>query len=232
MPHTIDDSTATALVSLYATLIQRMRPADPVKLALEQLLEAEQARRGLPDAKTGALHPLALTQGSLLKEEFDVALHGPVEEWTVGALVADVKEMIHVNARHGFPVGDALLKALAGALRAAFPSARLVRLQGDAFAVLMAPTSGLRVSEEQRATALKHLEEAARSALPAGAEPPAFTVALLELTLLQPSHWQVLGPLVWAELERAYTLERLGHASGVQRRRLELQGFVPTAHGR
>jgi len=68
--------------------MQRLRPADPLKRAIERLLEEERARRGAPDAKTGALNPLSLTQGMLLTEEFDLAMHGQAEGWTVGALVA------------------------------------------------------------------------------------------------------------------------------------------------
>src|SRR5688572_8404347 len=134
MPHTLDDETATALVALYPEMMQRLRPTEPLKRAIERLLEEERARRGVPDAKTGALNPLALTQGVLLKEEFDLAMHGQAEGWTVGALVADVRGMIHVNARHGFPAGDVLLRAVASALQAALPGARVVRMQGDAFA--------------------------------------------------------------------------------------------------
>jgi len=65
------------------------------------------------------------------------------------------------------------------------------------------------------------------AALPEGAHVPGFTVALLELTIEEPTHWQVLGPLVWGELMRAYTLEERGLAGGLQRRRLQLGGFVP-----
>ncbi|MFP2909770.1 hypothetical protein ACLESD_32935, partial [Pyxidicoccus sp. 3LFB2] len=56
---------------------------------------------------------------------------------------------------------------------------------------------------------------------------PAWTVSLLELTVDAPSHWQVLGPLVWAELERTHVMVRTGRASGLQQRRLRLDGFVP-----
>ncbi|HEX8820965.1 MAG TPA: diguanylate cyclase, partial [Archangium sp.] len=145
----------------------------------------------------------------------------------LGALIVDVKGMIHVNARHGFPAGDALLKAVVASLQAQFPGAKLVRLHGDNFAVLLVPTSGLSVTEGLRASTLPRLATDARAALPEGAEAPDFSLALLELTIEQPTHWQVLGPLVWGELERAYTLERLGNAGGLQRRRLQLGGFVP-----
>ncbi|HSP77560.1 MAG TPA: GGDEF domain-containing protein, partial [Myxococcaceae bacterium] len=102
-----------------------------------------------------------------------------------------------------------------------------VRLQGDNLAALLVPTSGLTVTEELRERARARLVDDTRAALPEDAEPLDFTLALLELTIEQPSHWQVLGPLVWAELERAYTLERRGPGEGLQSRRLQLGGFVP-----
>ena len=104
----------------------------------------------------------------------------------------------------------------------------VVRLQGDNFAALLVPTSGLQVTPALRASARARLTEQARAALPPGAPAPDFTLALLELTIEQPTHWQVLGPLVWGELERAYVLERLGPPEEPQRRRLRLHGFVPS----
>lgn len=224
MPYAIDETLATSLVTLYPRLVQRS--PEPVKVALQRLLDEEHARRGVPDA-TGALNPLALTQGTLLKEEFDLSTHAHHAGWTVGALIADVKGMIHINARHGFPAGDAMLRAVVESLRAQFPGAKVVRLQGDNFAVLLVPTSGLPVTEALREPVRSRLSADARAALPEGAEAPDFTLALLELTIEQPTHWQVLGPLVWGELERAYTLERTGNAGGLQHRRLQLGGFVP-----
>jgi GGDEF domain-containing protein len=228
MPYAIDDAMATALVALYPRLVQRS--PEPVKVALQRLLDEEHARRGMPDA-TGALNPLALTQGPLLKEEFDLSTHAHHAGWTLGALLVDVKGMIHVNARHGFPTGDAMLRAVVASLRAQLPGAKLVRLQGDNFAALLVPTSGLSVTEELREPTRARLVADARAALPEGAEAPDFTLALLELTIEQPTHWQVLGPLVWGELERAYTVERLGRAGGLQRRWLRLGGFVPGGTG-
>ncbi|HYO56523.1 diguanylate cyclase domain-containing protein [Archangium sp.] len=224
MPYAIDEALATALVTLYPRLVQRS--PEPVKVALQRLLDEEHARRGMPDA-TGALNPLALTQGTLLKEEFDLSTHAHHAGWTVGALIVDVKGMIHINARHGFAAGDAMLRAVVESLRTGFPGAKVVRLQGDNFAALLVPTSGLLVTEGLREPTRSRLVADARASLPGDAEAPDFTLALLELTIEQPTHWQVLGPLVWGELERAYTLERMGNAEGLQRRRLLLGGFVP-----
>ncbi|MBF5042732.1 GGDEF domain-containing protein [Aggregicoccus sp. 17bor-14] len=228
MPYPLDDATANRLVNLFPRVLQRER--EPVQAALTLLLEAEEARRGAPDA-TGALGALALLQGTVLKEEYDLSTHAHHDAWRVDALVADVRGLIHVNARHGFAAGDALLRGVVGALKGAFPGARVVRLHGDCFAALLVPSSGLQLDEGagngSAARAEAALTEAARAALPAGAELPGFTLAQLSLAVRSPSHWQVLGPLVWAELERAFALARMGGERGVQRRTLELAGAVP-----
>jgi hypothetical protein len=219
MPYPLDDATATALIALHPWVLQRHREA-PVQAAVEVLLQAEQARRGHPDIKTGALQVPSLTQGSLLKEEYDLSTHAHHDGWRVGAVIADVQGMIHVNARFGFPTGDAVLRATAESL-AAHP---------DCLAALLVPTSQLTVREDLDAATREQLARDVRRVLPEGtpdADVPAWTVSLLELTVDAPSHWQVLGPLVWAELERTHVMVRTGRASGLQRRRLRLDGFVP-----
>ncbi|MFL5345817.1 MAG: diguanylate cyclase domain-containing protein, partial [Hyalangium sp.] len=194
------------------------------------LLEAERARRGQPD-KLGATQALALTQGSLLKQEFDLSTHAHHDGWRVGAVIADVQGMITVNARFGFGVGDAVLKATVDSLAAQYPGAKVVRIHPDAFAALLTPTSQLTVQPEQKEATRKRLAEDVAKVLPAGTaaqDVPAHTVTLLEFTVDQPSHWQVLGPLLWAELERAHVLERQERTKDVvQRRRIRLDGFVP-----
>lgn len=228
MPYSIDDATATALVALHPWAVARS--SQPVQLAVETLLEAERARRGQPD-KLGAIPALALTQGSLLKEEFDLSTHAHHDGWRVGAVIADVQGMITVNARFGFGVGDAVLKATVESLGAQYPGAKVVRIHPDAFAALLTPTSQLSVREEQREATRTRLAEDVAKVLPSGtasADAPRHTVTLLEFTVDQPSHWQVLGPLLWAELERAHVIERLGRTTDVvQRRRISLHGFVP-----
>jgi GGDEF domain-containing protein len=228
MPYSIDDATATALIALHPWAVARS--PQPVQLAVETLLEAERARRGQPD-KLGALQALALTQGNLLKEEFDLSTHAHHDGWRVGAVIADVRGMISVNARFGFGVGDAVLKATVDSLAAQYPGAKVVRIHPDAFAALLTPTSQLTVRQEQREATRTRLAEDVARVLPAGtdaADVPGHTVTLLEFVVDQPSHWQVLGPLLWAELERAHVMERLGRTTeAVQRRRIRLDGFVP-----
>jgi GGDEF domain-containing protein len=134
------------------------------------------------------------------------------------------------NARLGFTRGDALLRAVVEALRGALPGATVLRLHADAFAALLGPTSGAHVEEAHRARVEEALAAAAAPFQgPGEGAVVGFTVALLELRVVQPAHWQVLGPLVWSELERALLLERLERASGLQQRRLELGGAIPGA---
>jgi GGDEF domain-containing protein len=228
MPYSIDDATANALIALHPWTVNRSK--QPVQLALETVLEAERARQGQPD-KLGAIPALALLQGSLLKEEYDLSTHAHHDGWTVGAVIADVRGMINVNARFGFGVGDEVLRATVSSLAAQYPGAKVVRSHLDAFAALLAPSSQLQVRPEQREATRARLAEDVARVLPAGTaaeDVPRHTVTLLELTVDQPSHWQVLGPLVWAELERAHVLERTGRTTDViQRRRIRLDGFVP-----
>lgn len=229
MPYPLDDATATALIALHPWVLQRHRES-PVQAAVEVLLQAEQARRGHPDPKTGALQVPALTQGSLLKEEYDLSTHAHHDGWRVGAVIADVQGMIHVNARFGFPTGDAVLRATAESLAAQYPGARVLRLHPDCLAALLVPTSQLSVREDLDVSTHERLARDVRRVLPEGTpdtDVPAWTVSLLELTVDAPSHWQVLGPLVWAELERTHVMVRTGRSSGLQRRRLRLDGFVP-----
>ena len=230
MPYPLDDVTATALIALHPWAVARS--SQPVQLAVETLLEAERARRGQPD-KLGALQVLALTQGSLLKEEFDLSTHAHHDGWRVGAVIADVQGMISVNARFGFGVGDAVLKATVDSLAAQYPGAKVVRIHPDAFAAVLAPTSQLTVQPEQKQATRVRLAQDMAKVLPSGTpeqDIPRHTVTLLELTVDQPSHWQVLGPLLWAELERAHVLERQERTTDtVQRRRIRLDGFVPGA---
>lgn len=227
MAHVRDDQ-AQALISLFGARVQAHGDKAP-EVALDALLDAERFRQGSPDA-TGAVHVLALTQGALLRHEYDLSTHGHWDGWEIGAVVVDIQRLILINQEHGFPVGDAALRAVAGTLQETYPSGKVVRIHSDAFAVLL-PPSAERVMEVQ-------LDEQTRAALRTGvarrlvdAGGPSleldYSLALLHLTLARPSHWQVLGPLVWAECERALTLVRTQQMTGVQRRRIELDAAVP-----
>ena len=227
----IPDALAEELTSLFGARVQA-QGAKATEHAVRALVDAEKGRRGVPDPVTGAFHALALTQGSLLRYEYDLSTHGHHEGWEIGAVIVDPIELIKVNQSHGFPAGDATLRAIFDTLHATFPSGRIVRIHSDAFAVLLPPSSERVVDAA--------LEQTARDALREGvpwrlAEAGLtgidleYTVALMQLIVEHPSHWQVLGPLVWAEAERALVLARTRAAQGVQRRRIPLEAAVPIA---
>jgi hypothetical protein len=194
----LGEKSERALAALFPqNLGQRASPSALV----ESLIDAEGWRKGAPDPVSGALHPFALTQGSVLKEEYDLSTHGHGDGWVLGALLADPVELTLFNMKHGFAKGDLALKAIVTSLRAVAPKSKVVRLHADGFAALLGPTSEQSADE--------------------------FTLGLFELTVLDPPHWQVLGPLAWAESERALFIARKAPWTGVLRRRLELGGRLP-----
>ncbi len=227
MGHTLDDATVQTLLALYPFV--RSRPKEEhAALAMKALLEAEACRRGAPDPVSGALNVLFLTQGALLKPEYDVSVHGHAP-WEVGLLTVDVLELIRVNQAAGFSAGDAFLRAVASCLLATFPSAHVVRIHTDCFCVLFAPSSGMELTEQQRTQASEALARTVadfRGREPRLPEPLDFTLGLARLDVVDPSHWQVLGPLVWAEAERVHVLRRAGKAEGILLRRVDLGGRV------
>ncbi len=188
--------------------------------ALEALVDAEGHRRGEKDRVSGAYHALALTQGLLLKEEYDLSTHGH-GQWVMGAVLADVRELTVVNMRHGFPEGDRVLRATCEALQSVAPRAKVVRTHADGFAALLGPTADQAVD-----AALGQRAREALAKVSAQGQPVQFTVGLLELPVTQPSHPQVLSVLAWAECERALAIARREPYEGVLRRRIELDGGV------
>jgi GGDEF domain-containing protein len=203
------------------TLLKAMFPMVSPAEATEALVDAEAHRRGQPDRISGAFHALALTQGTLLKEEYDLSTHGH-GEWVLGAVLADVRELTVINMHHGFPEGDRVLEATFEALKSVAPGAKVVRTHADGFAALLGPTADQRVDE-----ALGHRAREALSKVTALDQPVAFTTGLLELTVTQPSHPQLLGVLAWAECERALAIARREPFTSVMTRRIALDGAVP-----
>lgn len=227
MGTTVDDEVVKAVLALQPW-VQSRPEAERFGAALRALLEAESCRRGGPDPVTGALHLSALTQGALLKPEYDLSVHAHAG-WTVGAVIADVKGMIHVNQEAGFALGDRFLRAVASALAAAFPGAPVVRVHTDCFAALLVPSSGIELAPQHLAVAAEALRRGtddfrAREGAPRA--PVELTLSALRLTVRDPSHWQVLGPLLWAEIERTHVMARRGLGSGIQERTLQLDGRV------
>ena len=101
------------------------RVPDPDQ-ALIALIDAEAHRRAERDEISGAFHALALTQGSLIKEEYDLTTHSHHAGWKIGAAVVDIRELTVVNMNHGFPMGDQVLRHTASALQRTCPTAKVV----------------------------------------------------------------------------------------------------------
>ncbi|MDQ3265465.1 MAG: GGDEF domain-containing protein [Myxococcota bacterium] len=223
--------------SLSEELVRKLEALDPkvsrtgvpdAAFALDALIEAEEARRGYPDRISGAFHAMALTQGALIKAEYDLSTHAHHDAWEIGAVVVDLQRTIALNMRYGFEVGDQALRAIVHGLQTLFPTGKTVRIHTDAFAVLLPPSAERPVTEVARTLVESNLPGAVRSVLPDDGDPPEplnFTVALLRLRIRSPSHWQVLGPIVWAECERVLTETRLGR-TGIATRLIPLDGQV------
>lgn len=212
---TIAERTGQILLQLFPTA--QGRP-DAESWLVDQLVEAELHRRGTPD-KSGAFHALALNQGALLKEEFDLGSQAHTDGWVLGALLVDPLEFMVFNMKHGFAAGDEALRAMVDGMKAQFPTGKVVRTHTDGFAILLGPTSELRATTDQ----LSSLRAELARRVP-GVE---FTMGAFELTVVEPPNWQVLGPLVWAELERAHLILRRSKVDGVLRRRVEMHGRLP-----
>ncbi len=220
MSFEVSEASQHALLRLFPPGAAR---PDGVTWLVDQLVDAERHRRGEPDAVSGAFHALALTQGALLREEYDLNTHGHADGWVLGALLVDPRELIKVNMARGFPAGDAALKAIAAALKEVVPTAKVVRVHSDAFAALLGPTAQREVSE----ALLPPLASALAAHLARVETRLDFTLGALELTVVDPPSWQLLGPLVWAEVERALVGFRRGAFQGVLRRRVVLDGRLP-----
>ena len=182
--------------------------------AVEDIVEAERIRSGGADKVSGAYGRLALTQGTLLKEEYDHTTHFFAQGAVLGALICDTVGLIHLNMQYGFQAVDGVLAAQVRALKELCPRGKVVRIHGDAFAVVLGPTADQRVEDVSGVEAA--LERATRETLE-HAEPIAFTVARLELRVKDPPNHDVLGPLLWGECERALVLAKRGGRHVVRR---------------
>lgn len=202
------------------------RGADARAIALEALVDAERWRRGAPDG-SGALHRFALTQGNLVASEYDLSIfaHRP---WPVGVVTADPRELIRLNDALGFPAVDALLRTFVQRLKEIAPKATVLRFKSASFALLFFPSAEITVSAALRDQIRDEGTRALRDAVTeAGSSLPVeITSAALDLEILRPPAAFVLGPLIVAECERAHAAERLGKASGLQRRRIDLDGLL------
>ena len=123
MSHPITERSEKALLALFPTAQGR---ADGPTWLVDQLVDAELHRRGSPDLVTGASHALALNQGQLLKEEFDISMHGHSDGWVIGTVLIDPLEFTLYNMRHGFKAGDAALRAMVEGMKQVCPTAKVV----------------------------------------------------------------------------------------------------------
>jgi GGDEF domain-containing protein len=216
MAYSITERSERALLALFPTA--QGRPDAPTWL-VDQLVDAELHRRGTPDSISGATHALALNQGNLLKEEFDLSTHGHADGWVINALLVDPLEFTLYNMKHGFKGGDAALRAMVEGMKQVCPTAKVVRIHTDGFAILLGPTSDTPLTPD--------LLPRLREALTAKVNEVKFTLGQLELTVVDPPNWQVLGPLVWAECERALMIARRKPTEALQQRRVVLDGRLP-----
>ncbi len=228
MSSTISERSERALLSLFPRAAGR---PDAASWLVDLLVDAELHRVGVPDP-TGAFQALALTQGALLKEEYDLSTHGHSDGWRIGGLLVDPLEFTLFNMRYGFPAGDLALKAMVAGMKSACPTAKVVRIHTDGFAILFGPTSERHVEPSLIEPVRKAMTEAVDAATPAETDNGPrrgvlYTMGCLELTVVDPPNWQLLGPLVWAECERALTIAKRQPYENVLRRSVTLNGRLP-----
>lgn len=225
MPYTLSAEQERRVQSLFPKVVTH---AQPVSAVVDALLDFEAQRRGQPEG-SGAFARNALLYGGLIDGEYDHSTHSFGAGFHLQAVMVDPITFIRVNMRYGFKVGDAALAAAVQTLARSLPGAKVVRLHEDAFAALLGASSGLSI-EAQLADRLRtELEAAVRAVLPDDGESPMpllWSVAQLDLTVQNPSHVVVLGPLTYAECDRALLLEKRQPGTGLQRRTVDLAGGV------
>lgn len=223
---TIDDELVDTITELAPQEVDgRKHFGDGLQSVVLQAL----MRKGLPDPQTGSLTRSYLIEGVLLRDTMEQPELGLEGDWSCGVVAVDVLGLMHVNDRLGMEGGEQMLKVVADGLRAFCPDRPIIRLHGDAFAALYLPPGGHNISDGSPDRLSDALTGMAQERMPELGEQglePRFTVAALDLVVERPFHWRVLGPLVWAEAERAHVAVRTGRASGLQHRRISLDGCV------
>jgi GGDEF domain-containing protein len=224
----IDDGLVETITELAPAEVEgRKHFGDGLQSVVLQAL----MRKGLPDPQTGALARSYLIEGVMLRDTIDCASLGADAEWCAGVLTVDVRRLALVNDVLGMQGGERILALVADGVRAFSGPAPVVRIHGDAFAAVYVPPREHPFDEGTAERLSASLVALVKERMPELAEhgvEPAFTVSALDLVIERPFHWRVLGPLVWAEAERANVAARTGNATGLQRRRLHLDGHVGT----
>ena len=222
----IDDSLVDTITELAPGEVEgRKHFGDGLQSVVLQAL----MRKGAPDPQTGALARSYLIEGVMLRDTLPDPDHGLDGEWRAGIVAVDVRGLALVNDRLGMEAGEKLLAIVAEGLRAFANDRPIVRIHGDAFAVLYLPPDPHDLDDGSAATLETQLVSRAREQVPeldAQGIAPAFTVGASDLVIDRPSHWRILGPLVWAEAERAHHAVRNRAVLGLQRRRILLDGYV------
>lgn len=202
-----------------------------IEEAINYLLRREKARRGALDPLTGLPGYLALTQGVLLHQHLGGRDFKPAI--TFSGLIVDIRAMAMINDCYGRDSGNELLKAVADLLRQLRDDAIHIRAVGDAFATFALGKLTSREMQRWRdefkerfdalsARLLSTFQKVSTS--PDACWEPEATVALLRLTVVRPHSWHILGPLLFEEGDRAYTVARSGDRA-VQDRKIDLDGL-------
>ncbi|MDT8990322.1 transporter substrate-binding domain-containing protein [Curvibacter sp. APW13] len=129
---------AAALVGIVALTAVIARKLTQARLQNQFLREREQWL--YTDALTGCLN----------RNHFNAHVDA-LEQWLVppaAVIVADLNNLKRTNDAHGHAAGDALLCAFADAMRAHWPQARLYRMGGDEFLMLLAPADAAALQQQ------------------------------------------------------------------------------------
>jgi GGDEF domain-containing protein len=201
-----------------------------VEEAVEYLLRRERQRRGEVEPLTGLPSHLALVQGTLLHQH--MARSTLRSATSFSGLIIDVRSMRLVNEIYGREAGNELLRQVAGLVRNSREDGISLRAVGDAFANIVVDDIPDRELVAWRESLVADFLTLARGLIEGWTGRakgdrrwnPQVTVAALNLTVVSPHSWRLLGPLLFDEGDRAYTVERSGPA-GVQRRKINLHGL-------
>jgi diguanylate cyclase (GGDEF)-like protein len=154
----LESSDPASLAGIRAQATELMLRAS---LRLEQQVQSVQTQvarleeRVVHDALTGLYNRGFFDQALVSEVERANASHSPL-----GLILIDVDHFKQVNDRHGHPVGDELLRAIAGALRGEASGAIACRYGGEEFALICPADTRARLGAraERMRRAIERLE--------------------------------------------------------------------------